>query len=140
MARLTEFVGNHLYLFLAFFGLIIAIVVNELQRRTRGGNELSPMEATRMMNHQNALMLDVRETNEFADGHIVNALHVPLSDVGGNKKLEKYKDKPVIAYCRSGHRSAVACGKLRKQGFTSVYNLRGGVMAWQRENLPLTKQ
>jgi rhodanese-related sulfurtransferase len=99
------------------------------------------LDATQLINHKNAILVDVRDVNDYREGHIINALHIPLADLDSHgKKLEKYKEKALITYCRSGQRSATACARLQKQGFTSVYNLRGGVMAWQKDNLPLTRE
>jgi rhodanese-related sulfurtransferase len=96
--------------------------------------------ATQMINQQNALVLDIRQDNEYVGGHIINATHIPLSHLKDRLgELEKHKNKPVIAVCRSGHRSSGACVTLKKAGFESVYNLSGGVLAWESANLPLTK-
>jgi rhodanese-related sulfurtransferase len=54
-------------------------------------------------------------------------------------RLGKYRDRPVSVYCRSGNQSLSACGKLRKQGFEKVYNLKGGVLGWQQADLPVSK-
>ena len=97
--------------------------------------------ATQLINRENAVILDVREDNEYRDGHIVNSVHIPLSYLKDRlKELEKYKGKPIIVGCRSGQRSSQACGVLKKQGYDAVYNLSGGIMAWKSDNLPLTKK
>ena len=87
------------------------------------------------------MVIDVRPMADFNQGHIVNALNVPINgftkDIG---RLEKYKRKPLIVGCRSGNQSQTACRQLRKAGFEQVYNLRGGMMAWQSANLPMTKK
>ena len=57
-----------------------------------------------------------------------------------NELSDKYKDKPIICSCRSGQRSAQACSMLKKHGFENVYNLRGGMMAWESDSLPVTKK
>ncbi|MEJ2345376.1 MAG: rhodanese-like domain-containing protein [Gammaproteobacteria bacterium] len=141
MHQLPEFIGNHLALSIAFVVLLIAVVVTEIRFRTGGSNDLSPLQTTQLMNHQNAVLVDVREHKEFQEGHIANAIHIPLSQINDQaKKLEKYKKRPIIAYCRTGSRSGSACNRLQKHGFESVYNLRGGLMAWQKDNLPVTRK
>jgi rhodanese-related sulfurtransferase len=93
-----------------------------------------------MMNHSKAVVVDVREDKEMADGSIINAIHIPLGDLKNQiKKIEKYKEKPVIVVCRSGMRSASAASILRKEGFQQVHNMRGGIMAWQKDGMPLVK-
>ena len=140
MSQYIEFANNNLFLTLSFFALLFYWIIGEIKQRNSGVGTLSPMEATQLMNHSNAVVVDVRETKEVADGSILNSIHIPMTDLNGQlKKLEKYKQKPIILSCRSGHRSASACKTLRKQGFEQVYNLRGGVMAWQKEGLPLVK-
>ena len=94
-----------------------------------------------MINHDDALVLDVRENKEYNEGHIINSLHIPLSNIKTRmNSLEKYKSKKVIIACRSGHRSGQACATLKKEGFENVFNLSGGVMAWESANLPLIKK
>jgi len=140
MEQYTQFVGNHLLLSLSFFGLLAYWISGEIRARTSGVGSVSPMDATQLMNHENAIVVDVREDKEIVNGSILNAVHVPFSDLQNQlKKLEKYKQKPVIVACRSGHRSNSACNALRKNGFEKVYNLRGGIVGWQKDSLPLVK-
>lgn len=140
MEQFLEFVTRHPYLVASFVLVLGLLIFSELRRRSYGGNDISPLQATQFLNHENAILVDVREDKEFAEGHIVDALHIPLGKLNDESKtLNKHRKKSIIAYCRTGHRSAAACARLRKQGFDSVYNLRGGVTAWQRDNLPLTR-
>ena len=140
MEQLIEFTGNHLVLTSAFIALVVLLIVSEFWRRGRSGHELTALEAVQLMNRKPTLLLDVREDREYEEGHIKDARHIPLGQINDRvSEIEKYKNKHVIAYCRTGHRSANACTRLRKLGFESVYNLRGGITAWQRENLPLSR-
>jgi len=105
-----------------------------------GVEQADTLKATRLYN-DDALVLDVREDKEYAAGHIPKARHIPLGQLAGRlHELDKFKSKPVLVACRSGQRSARACGMLKKAGFETVYNLAGGIMAWQRANLPVTKK
>ena len=135
--QLTEFVGNHPLLVIALFAILAMLVGGELKQRLSGITDVSPSKAIQMLNHDNAIMIDMREDKDYREGHIVNTLHMP--DINNNAKLDKFRDRPLIVYCRSGQRSAGYCSKLRKQGFESVYNLKGGLLAWERAELPLTK-
>ena len=137
--QLTEFTSNHPLLVAAFVAILVMLVAGELRQRLSGVNEIGPGEATRMLNHDNAVIVDMREDKDYREGHIVNAVHTPASNSDAVQKLEKFRERPVIVYCRSGHSSAGFCGKLRKQGFASVYNLAGGVLAWQKAGLPLNR-
>lgn len=108
--------------------------------RLSGVEQADTLKATRLYN-DDALVLDVREDKEFAAGHIPKAKHIPLGQLAGRiKELDKLKDKPVLVTCRSGQRSARACRMLKKAGFETVYNQAGGIIAWERANLPVTQK
>ncbi|NWG86689.1 MAG: rhodanese-like domain-containing protein [Hydrogenophilaceae bacterium] len=110
-------------------------------RRLGGVKQIGPQEAVMLMNHDEALVLDVREQSEFVDGHIAKAKHIPLGALAKRLgELEKYKDKPIVAVCRSGSRSGSACGTLRRAGFQNLHNLDGGMIAWERAGLPKEKK
>src|SRR5512143_1254096 len=105
-----------------------------------GIEEADTLKATRLYN-DDALVLDVREDKEYASGHIPRAKHIPLGQLAGRiKELDKFKGKPIPVTCRSGNRSAHACRILKKAGFETVFNQAGGIIAWERANLPVTKK
>jgi rhodanese-related sulfurtransferase len=106
-----------------------------------GGNaaNLTPAEATLLMNREDALVLDVRETGEWSSGHITGARHITLAQIDKRlSELDKFKEKPIIVVCATGNRSSSACGQLKKHGFGKVFSLGGGISAWRDANLPLT--
>lgn len=108
--------------------------------RFRGVKEVDSNAALQLINHKNALVLDVREPSEYQAGHVLNAMLVPLGKLKERiTELEKYQDQPMVVVCRSGNRSGTACALLGKRGFTQAYNLAGGMMAWQKANLPVEK-
>lgn len=140
MGQFGEFVTNHWMLVSALVFIVTLIVVTELKRKVLGFADIKPQEAVRLMNHEGAIPLDVREDKEFQSGHILNAVHIPLPLLEERlHELHAHKDQPVIVYCRTGQRSAQAGVVLRKQGFGRVYKLGGGILAWQGAELPLTK-
>ena len=103
MTRLVEFVGNHPILFLALALVIGMLVFFEYQRAFSGVKIISPMEATRLQNDEEAIFLDIREEAEYKIGHIMGNVHIPLSNFPKRMvELDKYKDQPVIVYCTSG--------------------------------------
>ena len=107
----------------------------------RGGKGLSPAQATALINREDAQVIDVREASEFSTGHLLNARHIPLSDLEKRLgELEKFKDKPVILNCLSGNRSAAGCTLLRKAGFSNVHNLEGGIAAWEQAGMPISRK
>lgn len=104
-----------------------------------GAQNLSPAEVTLLMNREDALVLDVRESGEWSSGHIPGARHITLAQLDKRmSEIEKFKDRPIIICCASGNRSSSACGQLKKGGFEKVFNLSGGISAWLGANLPLT--
>jgi rhodanese-related sulfurtransferase len=111
-----------------------------LKRSASGVANLTPTEAVLLMNRSNAVVVDVREATEYAQGHIADAKHIPLAQLGERlKELTRYKEKPVLLHCQGGVRSAKACDLLAKEGFTKLYNLQGGINAWQQAKLPVVK-
>lgn len=140
LERLPEFIGNHPLLSLAFVGLLIALVYTEIMRRFRGFTEVSPAQLTRLINADDAALVDVSGANDYESGHIVNAVHVPMSQFDpAAKPLSRYQDKPVAVYCKSGNVSEQAARKLTKAGFQRVYWLSGGLQSWLGDQLPVTR-
>ncbi len=117
-----------------------AMLVWPLVKRGAGGPWVNTLEATMLINQKDALVLDVRDAGEYAQGHILNARNIPLAELESRiKEIERYKAKPVILTCGTGNRAGNAAGILRKHGFTTVVNLSGGVAAWQQAGLPTEK-
>jgi rhodanese-related sulfurtransferase len=109
-------------------------------RRATGGPWVTPGQATLLINRDDALVVDVREPAEYGAGHVLGARNVPLARIAaGGAELAKRKDKPVITYCETGNRSTGAAAALRKQGFTHVFSLSGGMKAWREAGLPVEK-
>jgi rhodanese-related sulfurtransferase len=110
-----------------------------MQTMRGGGNNISVADATLKLNREDALIIDVRETHEWDRGHIPNARHIALGQIGKRiQEIEKFKSRPVIVVCASGNRSSSACGTLKRAGFEQVFNLAGGIGAWSEANLPVT--
>jgi rhodanese-related sulfurtransferase len=139
MTRLVDFVRNNFLLF------VVALVSGgmllwPLVRRTTGGPWVNTTQATQLINREDALVVDVREPNEFATGHVLGAKNVPLAKLDASgADLAKKKERPVIVYCDGGDRSAKALSALKRQGYTRVANLSGGLAAWQQAGLPVEK-
>jgi rhodanese-related sulfurtransferase len=134
-----EFVQNNLLLIAVAF-VSGAMLVWPLVRRSAGGPWVTTLQATHMINREDALVLDVREAAEFGQGHILGARNAPLAELERRiGEFEKFKARPVIITCATGNRSTNAIGVLRRHGFTSVFNLAGGLGAWQQAGLPVEK-
>jgi len=127
--------------------LIVVLIVSGamlvwplVQRRLSPSRDVGNLEATRLVNSSNAVLLDVRETPEFEGGRLPNAVHIPLSQIesrGG--ELARNTGRPVVVYCMSGNRSRMAGKALARLGFKDVYSLQGGYRAWKDAGLPVEK-
>ena len=105
-----------------------------------GAKDVNPGEATLLINREDAQVIDVREADEFAKGHLPDARNLPVAKLAERAgEIEKFKGKPLIVCCASGVRSARACKELAKLGFSNVQNLAGGVDAWVGAGYPLKK-
>ena len=109
-----------------------------VQKLSAGGKEISVPQAVQLINRRDAVVIDVREASEFETGHIPNARHIPAGEVEKRvKELEKFKQRPIIV--SGGARAISTCGVLRKQGFSEVFALKGGIAGWQQASMPLEK-
>jgi len=119
-----------LYLYLQF------IVVRE--RATC--RNVSVGEAKAMIDSTTSLLiLDVSSEEEYAQGHLKGAVNIPISDLP--RRIDELDvNSPVLVYCRTGRRSAQACSALVERGFTRVYNMEGGLVAWMSSGYPVVTE
>jgi len=107
----------------------------------RSGKELGPFEAVQLINRNDALVIDLRDTGEFESGHISGARHLPERQlVDRLQELDKFKDRPLLVTCRSGMRASAAVHVMRRKGFGQAVSLRGGISAWEQAGMPLQKK
>ena len=140
MEHLSEFIVNNPFLWGALAVVLVMLIKSEYEHQTSRANQLGPVNATRLMNnHDDALVLDVRESSDYSKGHIKNAKHMPLTSFKEHvDDIAKHKEAPVLAYCNSGSSSARACRMLQKAGFSNVHNITGGINSWTEAKLPIT--
>jgi rhodanese-related sulfurtransferase len=130
------FVDNVVLIFAAFTSGLL-LLWPYVQRRT-AGPALNAHGATRLMNDQNAVVVDVRDPADFNAGHIPNAKHIPLADI--EKRASELKlDKPIIFVCQTGTKAGKAASTLRKTGRENVFVLDAGLRAWKEAGLPIVK-
>ncbi len=135
-----QFIQSNIWLVLIAVNSGIMLLWSFVGNRLRGIREADCAAALQLINHKDAVVLDVREADEFKTGRLLNAKHIPLGKLRDRiGELERYRDKPLVVVCRSGNRSATACALLGREGFTQVYNLAGGIMAWQKAGLPVER-
>ncbi|MEE4251780.1 MAG: rhodanese-like domain-containing protein [Alcanivoracaceae bacterium] len=137
MDRLLEFVINHYILVSAFF--ILWAVFFTLESK-RGGQSVSPQQATNMVNREDARVVDLRDADEFRQGHVAGSINIPMSQFAERiAELDKFKEKPVILVCKMGTSASLAGRQLRARGFDKVARMQGGIQGWRADNLPVVK-
>jgi rhodanese-related sulfurtransferase len=135
-----KFVIDNIWLVLAVVVSAAVLVWPWISKRMSGAREVGPMEAVQLINRQDAVVLDVRDQGEYKAGHVANARNIPAAAIDKRAdEIAKFKNKPVLIACASGGRSHAAFAALKKQGFTNVSVLSGGMAAWQQANLPVEK-
>jgi rhodanese-related sulfurtransferase len=117
--------------------LVALLIGNIVADKLKKYEDVDTVGATALMDEEDLIILDVREEKERKSGFIANNVHIPLGQV--KDKLDALdKSKKILVYCRSGARSAHIAGMLTRNEFEYVYNLKGGINAWQKANLPIT--
>lgn len=141
MNQLLEFVVHHPFLWGALAIIVIAFVVNEAWRAFSGNGPISTAEAIRLMNSDDAQVVDTRSSSEYKKNHILNAKHIPAASIADRaKEITRDTHKPIIVYCGAGSAASAAAAKLRAKGYTRVYALKGGINGWQADGLPVTSK
>jgi rhodanese-related sulfurtransferase len=139
MSQFVEFFQHHLYLFAAFGVALVLFLANEVHGALTGGVRLAPLQAVRLINDREAIVVDLRTAADYKKGHLLNALNLPVAKLTERAgELGKDKTKPVLLYCALGGVATEAAAKLRKLGYSEVYPLRGGINGWLGSNLPVT--
>lgn len=138
MKDLSLFLLAHWPLTLAFIITLITIIFFELKDRQGGAHRIDCTEVTRLINHEKALVIDVRKKEEYQQGHILSSINI-TPDTFGDKKseLQKAKDRPIILVDNNGNGINPVLKLLRQEGLSAHY-LGGGISAWRQEGLPLT--
>ncbi len=132
---------------LLVIGLMLVIVACNNAQGTEGvsGNGIIEVVAPRAMydvlkDQTGAQLIDVRTDKEFGASHLKNAQNICVTDDDFKQKVTALdKNKPVYVYCKKGGRSARAAKVLKEMGFTKIYDLQGGITAWDKNNLETQK-
>lgn len=141
MERILEFIGNHPILSGAFAVIVLAWIIYEVSRIARKWNEIGTLDAVRLINREDPVILDVSNSTDYAKGHIHGARHMPPSSIeAGNQQLLKLTDRPVLVYCRNGQVSPQMATRLTGLGFEQVYLLSGGLAQWITDQQPVSRK
>jgi len=136
----VEFISKNIFLVM-IAAVSGGMLLWPLLRKGAGGPWVNTLQATQLMNREDAVVVDVRPVADFAKGHILGARSIPLAELEKRAgDLDKYKAKPVIIYCDAGNRAGGGVALLRRNGFANVVNLTGGYAAWQQAGLPVEKK
>lgn len=141
MKQLIEFVTHHWVLGVAFVVVLFWLIIEELRTKIGGSPRLAPKDATALMNHEDALVVDVRAKAVYITGHILGSVNIPAAELQDHlKKIETHKTKPIILVDATDAALVSFSNKLKHHGFTKVYILAGGLPAWKDAGLPLVKK
>ena len=135
-----EFINQHLLWFGALALISVLLILSYLQAAVAGANMVSVLEMPMLQRKGKSAVIDVNKADHYAAEHIPNSINIPLENINAdNAALLKYKDKTTIVVCQTGSRSTKAAKLLTGLGFTNVNILRGGLISWTKENLPVTR-
>jgi len=137
MEQLLEFTSNNTVLVVLLMISFFVLIFSELRRKASGMVAVEPAAAVALINND-GIVVDLRSNEAFLRGHIVNAKNIPFAEMDAHtEKIEKFKDKPVVAVCDAGITSTKAVAALRNSGFVSAYGLKGGMNAWTQAGMPV---
>jgi rhodanese-related sulfurtransferase len=140
MHEIMMFLGQHWLLTVLLVVAIIYLLIIESHSKVKGAVHLTPHKLVELINHEHAVVIDVREAAIYGEGHITGAINLPLSELQKSlKRLQKYKNKPLAVYGAANKQTQQGVSELRKMGFTRVYSLNGGLPAWRQASMPLVK-
>ncbi len=117
---------------------LFAVAAASVSLSYAGTPSAADVKQVATMQSSGALLLDVREADEYAQGHAPGAILIPLGQLDQRlTEIARYKNQPVALICRSGKRSAKAQKLLEQAGFSATFNVEGGMIAWQKSGLPV---
>jgi rhodanese-related sulfurtransferase len=141
MDPIISFLINHWILSTTFVLLAVAFLFNEWRTRALGMKGISPQELVNYLNHSGAGLIDLRSPEGFTKGHILGAQNIPEKELSTRlNALSKFKTKPLILVCASGMDAPKLGSLLKKEGFTQLYYLAGGMSLWQSNGMPLVNK
>ena len=141
MQEIMPFISKHPILSVAWVALFVIVIVLTVKSKLSKVKEVVRSEAIHLINKEDAVIVDIRNRDDYRRGHIANAFNLLPNDIknGGLGELEKHKTQPVIVVCANGMSSRDAANDLLKAGFERVLVLKDGLTGWSGENLPLVR-
>lgn len=141
MQEIMQFVSRHPVLCLAWIVLLGAVLFMTFKSLASKVKVITRGEATRLINKEDAVVVDLRQRDDFRKGHIAGSVNLLPTEIKANNvgELEKHKSKPVIVVDGSGMQAQEPANALIKAGFEQVFVLKEGIAGWSGENLPLVR-
>jgi rhodanese-related sulfurtransferase len=141
MQQFIEFSLRHWELWLVFLLVLGLLLTFELHIKITGAPPLSAQQAILLINREGATFLDVRDATSYAKEHISASINIPFSELAQKiKQLESYRERPIIINYSQGQAHYRIAKILKNAGFSKLYHLKGGIMAWKNAALPLVKK
>ena len=138
MLEFNLFLIDYWYFSVPLFLFLFLFAYSEMNK---GGKKIEPNELTRLVNKENAILIDLRKKEDYENGHIMTALNYPHQEFDNQMhELDKFKERPIILVCDMGRSSANIGEKLKKAEFKRTFRLNGGMMTWMQENLPVIQK
>lgn len=141
MQEIMQFIGRNTILCIAWVVIFAAVLYTTFKGLASKVKVITRGEATRLINKEEGIVVDLRQRDDFRKGHIVDSLNVLPTEIKANNfgELDKHKAKPVIVADATGMQSQESANLLIKAGFEQVYLLKDGIAGWRGENLPLVR-
>ena len=135
MALFIDFLMGQWFLVLPLIACLGLLMQHESRK---GGPTVTSQQLVNKVNQEQAVVVDVRTSDEFSTGHIVDALNIPSAKMADRMaELEPYRDRPIVLVCKMGQTTGAAGKQLRAKGFENIFRLSGGMMEWESSQLPL---
>ena len=138
MEKFLIFIGEN---FMAVLFLISLIVILVFYERKKGGTKIDASELTRLINKEEPYVFDLRSSSEFDSGTVSGAVNIQSTDlVKGNAQFKAKEEDKIVLICKTGSNSSSAAANLKREGFTNISVLSGGMMGWIQGGMPLAKK
>lgn len=141
MQEIIELASANPLLSIIWVALVATIIYTTVKEKTAKYKIIDTTELTRLVNHEDAKVVDVRPREEFRLGHITNAVQVNAADIEKDNlaNVSKNKEQAVIVVCKNGQQSVKSAAELTKHDYSNVYVLKDGLISWAEAKLPLVR-
>jgi len=138
MNDMINFAQNHILMLSVWIALFIALIGVELWNKRNRPQQISAQALIELMNEQKAKVIDIRTSQNFKQGHLLNSKNIPWLGQDENAFMA-FQNEAIVLVCQQGQQAARLADKLKSQGFEQITILEGGLSSWQSDNLPMVK-